>query len=179
MIEFCGKEYSLSHKSDRESLTKHLYDEYREVLATVLFRYSSSEHIEDLLQETFIQIWKSLENYKGKSSLKTYVTSIAINVAKSHLRKTYAKSWLSFFGDDLPEWKSEGKQDQSDKKTDLHNALTKMKAKHREVVMLFSMEEYSIEEISEILEVSQGTVKSRLHYAREQLKKHLKEFSSA
>lgn len=165
-----------------------LVHRYRERLYSVVYNLTSNrEDAMDLAQEAFIKAFQSINSFKGKSSFYTWLYRIAINNTLSHLKRHRNRHFFSF--DNI-----ENEMSQSDVfdavaskvKTEkgtllkelqerLNEALMKLSLKHRSVVVLFEIEGMSHEEISAILKCSVGTVRSRLHYAKQQLKVYLKD----
>lgn len=165
-----------------------LVHRYRERLYSVVYNLTSNrEDAMDLAQEAFIKAFQSINSFKGKSSFYTWLYRIAINNTLSHLKRHRSRHFFSF--DNI-----ENEMSQSDVfdavaskvKTEkgallkelqerLNEALMKLSLKHRSVVVLFEIEGLSHEEISAILKCSVGTVRSRLHYAKQQLKVYLKD----
>ncbi|MBI5840057.1 MAG: RNA polymerase sigma factor [Chloroflexi bacterium] len=127
-------------------------------------------------QETFISALKSLRAYEDRSSFKAWLYKIALNVSRSHLRKRKILERLrttltSVF--QVETQKPSLPEDvviQNEKEAALWRSLNKLDERHRMVVILRYFHELSIAEISEILSISEGTVHSRLHIARERLR---------
>jgi RNA polymerase sigma-70 factor (ECF subfamily) len=166
-----------------------LVHRYRERLYSVVYNLTSNrEDATDLTQEAFIKAFQSINRFQGKSSFYTWIYRIAVNNTLSHLKKYRNRKFLSF--DNLDNEASQSdifeavaaktKTEKATLMRELHEklneALQKLSLKHRSVVVLFEIEGMSHEQIAEILKCSVGTVRSRLHYAKQQLKLHLKDF---
>ena len=166
-----------------------LVHRYRERLYSVVYNLTSNrEDALDLTQEAFIKAFQSIGRFQGKSSFYTWIYRIAVNNTLSHLKKYRNRKFLSF--DNLDNEASQtdifeavAAKTKTEKATlmrelheKLNEALQKLSLKHRSVVVLFEIEGMSHEQIAEILGCSVGTVRSRLHYAKQQLKLHLKDF---
>lgn len=162
---------------------------YRERLYSVVYNLTSNrEDALDLTQEAFIKAFQSINRFQGKSSFYTWIYRIAVNNTLSHLKKYRNRKFLSF--DNLDNEASQSdvfeviaaktKTEKATLMRELHEklneALQKLSLKHRSVVVLFEIEEMSHEQIAEILKCSVGTVRSRLHYAKQQLRLYLKDF---
>lgn len=150
-----------------------IYDEHAPSARAVLFRMGLvPPELDDLLQECFIKVWKGLPKFRGDSSLKTWVTRIAVNCAKDHFRKR----GVNLETEEIDEEKLEGREDVHEdhgERKIVESALEALALIHREVLVLHVIEEHSVEEVAEIAGISPGTVKSRLHHARANLQKIL------
>jgi len=130
---------------------------------------------EDVGQEVFIRFYKKMEQFNKKSSLKTYLTRIAINLSINEIKKQ--KRFLE----------PERKEDLINQKPDNQNIIKKMEDKeildkallqlsieNRSVVVLRLIQGYSTKETAELLKIPQGTVLSRLSRAQKKLQDILK-----
>src|SRR6185295_1130153 len=122
---------------------------------------------EDLTQDVFVRIWKALPAYRGLSSLSTWIYSITRNTCLTALKRARANNAISL---DEPliraEAESEALLTRRSSVIDLPSLLSKVPEKHRQVVMLFYMEEKSYEEVARQLDLPIGTVKTYLYRAR-------------
>lgn len=121
----------------------------------------------DAIQEAILKSYKSISKLKNPKYFKTWITRILINECNDILKKKHK---------DLSHENIESLQDmEADVKEncDLTEAISELDEKHRAVVTLFYYEEFSIKEISQILKISEGTVKSRLNRARLKLSSYL------
>jgi RNA polymerase sigma-70 factor (ECF subfamily) len=143
---------------------------------------------QDLVQETLYQALKSMKKFKGASSVYTWLYGILLNVNRQYRRK---KKFLHLPGfsphvksDDNIDIQREIEQDLDMEKvySTVLSLLKTLAPRHREVLVLRYFEDLKIKEIAEILAVSPGTVKSRLHYAtsylRKKIPKHLNLFAN-
>jgi RNA polymerase sigma-70 factor, ECF subfamily len=166
-----------------------LVHRYRERLYSVVYNLTSNnDDAMDLTQEAFIKAFQSIHRFKGNSSFYTWIYRIAVNNTLSHLKRHKNRKFLSFDNIDNEASQSDifeavASKSRTEKGTlirelheKLNEALQKLSLKHRSVVVLFEIEEMSHEQIAEILKCSVGTVRSRLHYAKQQLKVYLKDF---
>lgn len=166
-----------------------LVRKYRERIYSVIYHLTSNrDDAADLAQDAFIKAFQSLSRFKGQSSFFTWLYRIAVNTTYSHLRKSRLRSFFSL--DDVKEgaegidWVKELSVESGIGKTAyikelqerLNEAFQKLSIKHRTVVTLFEIEGFSHTEIAEIVGCSEGTVRSRLHYAKQQLQADLKAY---
>jgi len=134
----------------------------------------------EITQETFIAVLKSLRKYQEKRSFKAWLYTIALNLSRSHLRKRKVVERLkSTIGGILrmEAQKQSTPEDEvirTEKEEVVWSELNSLDERHREVVILRYFHELSVSEISEILSINEGTVHSRLHNAREKLRGVLK-----
>jgi RNA polymerase sigma-70 factor (ECF subfamily) len=129
----------------------------------------------DLVQETFLQAMQAIRRFKEKSSFYTWLYGILLNLNRRRIRNDRR---LTFPGE-LPEPPNSHSPDfefQMDRQTiysHLHRIIQSLSTPHREVVILRYFDGLKIEEISNVLSISKGTVKSRLFYAGEQIRKKM------
>lgn len=148
-----------------------LYDEHAPTVRAVLYRMGVGNDLDDVVQVCFVKAWKGLENFRGDSSLKTWITRIAVNAAYDHLRK----KGVNLETEEIDEEKlsSAPEATGNDNGEAVRLALECLSVPHREVLVLHVLEENSVEETAAILGVAPGTVKSRLFHARANLQKIL------
>jgi RNA polymerase sigma-70 factor (ECF subfamily) len=166
-----------------------LVKKYRERLFSVIYNMTSNrDDAFDLTQDVFIRAYRGIKGFNGKSAFFTWLYRIAVNTAVTHINKNRAHRFFSLEGID------EGKAEchcseflESRDKTsravflkelqeNLNIALQKLSNKHRIVVVLCEIEGLSSAEAATVLKCSEGTVRSRLHYAKEQLKSLLEDY---
>lgn len=129
---------------------------------------------EDALQDTFLKAYCKLSSFRGEASLKTWLTSIAINVCKDYKRKAWFRFQSTTDAYEHTPY-SENFTAVFQRDTVL-SAIQKLPLKLREVILLYYYSELKIQEISTVLSIPAGTVSVRLKRGREQLKGHLKEW---
>jgi RNA polymerase sigma-70 factor (ECF subfamily) len=132
------------------------------------------DEAEDAAQETFISAHRSLAEFRGDSKLKTWLFSIAFNTCRGRLRKRRVQAVLHTTLQALHLLKNQPiSPEQSAIQVEVGQCLWKAVAnldeKHRLPVILRYVHELTIPDIAELLHLSQGTVHSRLHYARQKL----------
>ena len=145
----------------------------------------NADDAEDAAQDVFLKVYQSLNKFKPQASLHTWLYRIAINTCIDYRRKPFFESLFKsskegdeFVVDSLadspsPERLFESKQISNA----IQIALGRLSEKLRTVIVLKEIEGLSYEEIAEVLDVSIGTVKSRISRAREELKEVLKNFT--
>jgi len=149
---------------------------------------SNHEDTNDLLQDIFSKAYKAIRGFRGKSSFYTWIHSIAVNMTLNFLKKRGRRFHLSL--DDMDGSVQNDKEfleltattspvreaDLSELQRRLNEAMMKLSDEHRAVVTMFHIQGMPHAEISKILKVSEGTVRSRLFYANRQLQNYLDEF---
>ncbi len=139
----------------------------------------SESEAEDVVQDAFILAMTRLDSFKGNSQFYTWLYRIAYNVAITKLRRR--KPTVSLQGkDDSAKVDFPGNVDAPDERmqgqeraSQLMQAMGRLTEEHRSILVLREMDEMDYEAISEILDLPIGTVRSRLHRARSQLKEQL------
>jgi RNA polymerase sigma-70 factor (ECF subfamily) len=150
---------------------------------------SNREDTEDLVQDIFIKAHKSLAKFREKSSFYTWIYRIAINKTINFLKKRKKRRGYSLDDvdsgierdPDYVEFATRARSTRRDVSIHelqgrLNDALMKLSDKHRTVVVLHDIQGVPHEEIARMTGCSQGTVRSRLHYARQQLQVELKDY---
>jgi RNA polymerase sigma-70 factor, ECF subfamily len=129
----------------------------------------------DILQQTWLRVLRGIRSLKDPRSLAPWLYQIARNAAFNHarLQATY-RAGLEEHPDS--EWADEDSGTfELDQAEQVHSGLQRLSLPHREVLTLFFLEDLTIGEIAEVVGAQPGTVKSRLHYAKQALRKVLGE----
>jgi RNA polymerase sigma-70 factor (ECF subfamily) len=161
---------------------------YRNQLFSFIYRILGDPAFsEDLLQETFIRVWSNRDSYREVARFSTWIYTIAGNLAKSELRRQKIRRWISIGSPSTREDDErpfEIADENSDPERDMErrtikrrvdDEITKLPRVFKEVIILRDIQELSYEEISEILKIPLGTVKSRVNRARLRLQKRLQD----
>ena len=163
---------------------------YRERVYGIIYNLTSNrEDAADLAQESFIKAFQSIHRFGGQSSFFTWLYRIAVNSTLSHLRKSRLRAFFSLERVDAEEPVSReiiaALTDKTGADRDtyvrelqekLNDAMHKLSIKHRTVVTLFEIDGLSHQEIAEVMNCSVGTVRSRLHYAKQLLQAELQPY---
>lgn len=165
--------YAIAH-GDQQAFAK-LVDKYESMIAKVAIgMLGNSADAEDVGQETFIRFFRSARQYKGDSSLGTYLSRIAINLSLNALKKRKSQQWLSFENRLQTQPRTEDEFRKMDTEELVSKALEKLQPEFRSVVVLRLMQGFSTKETAQILELPLGTVLSRLSRAQEKLREIVK-----
>lgn len=150
---------------------------------------SNREDAEDVVQDVFVKAYRSLGRFRGTSSFYTWIYRIAINHTINFLKKRRRGAALSLDNTDegierdpayveLSARESPVRDAQlSELQERLNKALMTLSEKHRTVVVLHDIQGIPHDEIARMTGCSQGTVRSRLFYARQRLQAELAEFA--
>lgn len=173
-------------KRDDKSAFETVILEYQDRIYNLcLYMLGNKHDAEDAAQDTFVKAYQGLKDFKPEAALYTWLYRIAVNTCIDHKRKPFFESIFrrSDTGEEMvidlpsespsPEKEYESRQIQAA----LQKALKKLSPKLRVVIVLKEMEGLSYEEMANTLDVSIGTIKSRISRARDELKILLKDFT--
>lgn len=167
----------LLKRYDRDDALMELMNRYQKLLVNHFRKRGVLEEHEDLAQETFFRIYKARKRYKVTASFKTWMFKIAHRVWLDYLRKQSRRNRREKAFADEPRRQMD--LPPTAHAQDLEWALGHLRSGHREVVVLSLLEQLSHHEISSILHIPEGTVKSRLHHALKELRTVLEQESPA
>jgi RNA polymerase sigma-70 factor, ECF subfamily len=180
MEEIAGNELAIE-KREQAVLELADFDEvvrvYRpRVLRFLLSSLSDRDVAETLTQETFLKAWAARQQFRGDSSLNTWLTRIAVNLMRDHLRSRSLRFWQKTRGAsldvlDISDWVPDGRSS-PESQTVARNqvaavwrAVDRLSAQQRGVFVLRFVEELELEEIAGTLGMNLSTVKSHLYRA--------------
>lgn len=159
-----------------ERALRRIIERYEgKVAATVVGMIGAGPDADDVGQETFIRFYRSIDKFRGESSLGTYLTRIAMNQSLKALkrRSTWRERFFSrdeeTFSRDQPGEDGNVTVERSDVHQLVRRALDRLSPDQRSVAVLRFMEGYSTRETAEILGIPEGTVMSRLSRATDKL----------
>ena len=144
----------------------YTYDDIAEryidtIYRLALARTKSREHAEDVTQDVFLKLLQCKKKFECEEHLKAWLLRVTIN----HTKDLLMSSWLrktDELDESIPAAENE--------KSELYEAVMQLPVKYRTVIHLHYYEGYSVDEISGIMKIKQGTVKAQLHRGREMLK---------
>ena len=154
----------------------------RQVYRTALAIMGNSQTAEEVLQDCFLRAYKHLHQLNGEPSISPWLHRVAVNLCYSRLRRDYLSRLTvpleSLSGRLFPSLdpSPEESTQHSEVSAAIQRGIAALDVKHRSVVILYYLQEFSLEEVAYILDCPVGTVKSRLHYARQELSKQLSGF---
>ncbi len=139
---------------------------------TLLFRMlNDEEDAADALQEAFIEVFRSLKNYKGMSSLGAWIKTIVIRNGLAKQKAAFPFEPMNDFTQD----KQTITWDENLTGEYLEKAIRKLPDGYRNVFLLFEVEGYTHREVAQLLNIAEGTAKSQLFQAKKMLQRLLKE----
>ena len=169
---------------------ERLVRKYEKKMFNIAFRIAGNyEDAGEIVQDAFVSAYRGMASFRGAARFSTWLTSITVNLAKNRLKQVRGIRRHEQFSldDPLPGVDGGVKQDPPSTDPPVHELLEKrdvqLKVQHcindlepdfKEVLVLRDLQDFSYEEISAILKVHTGTVKSRLFRAREAVKDCLK-----
>ena len=154
----------------------------KRVYAIALRSSGSPEDAADITQEVFLKVWRSMESFRGDSGFSTWLFRITMNLCVDHARRrqTPPQTQPLVQGEEdderpIPDTAPTPEEhlENSELGRELAAALDEVSDEHRRIVLLRDVSGMSYTEIAEVLEISEGTVKSRLSRARIALRKIL------
>jgi RNA polymerase sigma-70 factor (ECF subfamily) len=154
------------------------FDELIDAFGRDIFRFVRAQtrdtaEAEDLTQEVFVRAYKHRQKLADIGDVKAWLFQITINVCRDFARKK-RRHPLVYLRDVPAVMSSKAAEDEAeDREThrDLLDTVLQLPAKFKEVILLYYVEEYSIAQIACMLQIPEGTVKTRLHRARNQLRR--------
>ncbi len=176
------------HSGDRTEYARFVETYYQLIYRLALKMLGNPQDAEDILQETFIKVFRHLDHFDGRSSLSTWIYRIATNEALMFLRKKQPE----FISIDQPTESEEGEQEpvqivdwcclpenelmSGEAKVHLDTAITSLLPSLRAVFVLRDIQGLSTRETGEVLGISEMAVKTRLSRARLRLRETLSDY---
>jgi RNA polymerase sigma-70 factor, ECF subfamily len=188
MEEIAGTEIAIE-KKEQAMLELADFDEVVRVYRPRILRFLISsltdrDAAETLTQECFLKAWNARHQFRGDSSLSTWLTRIAVNLLRDHLRSRSLRFWQRTRGSsldvmDISDWVPDGRSSPEsitlarDRVASVWRSVEKLSAQQRTVFVLRFVEEMELDEIATTIGMNLSTVKSHLYRAlaviREQL----------
>jgi len=165
-------------KGDRTCF-RYLYQRYQHKVRSTLYQLCGPSLLDDLTQEVFLRVWKGLPKLKHQDNFSTWLYRITWNVA-SNQRQAFAKQHS--FDSKLKNQEEMDRVLVKDNTSDLmqlhyqdlvQRGLEQLSFEHRSVLVLHDLEDIPQKEVAQILGLPAGTVKSRVFYARNAVRKFL------
>lgn len=155
-----------------------LYDRHRGlVFRTALAITGDAEAAADLLHDVFLRLYRFAAHIDSHRPIQPWLYRMTTNLSYTWVKR--CQRWLRPL-EDLTDWLSSSRKDtpayqaeMDDTWRQVQQAISSLPLSHRGVVVLYYVDDLSLQEISEILDIPVGTVKSRLHYGRQALKQRL------
>lgn len=160
-----------------EELITDWFEAYADDIYRFLVYYMSTPDVEDIVQDVFIKAIDRYDSFKGDSSPKTWLISIARNLAIDEARKSKRQDWRKLIKtyDYKTEASPEENQLANETRQQLHQAISKLKQDYQDVVILRGIEEMTVAETATILKWPDTKVRVTFHRALKALKTKVKE----
>lgn len=174
----------LARKGDQTAFAE-LVELYKDKIFHLAYRMLSNRHeAEDIVQEAFLRVYKNFHRYDEKQKFSTWLYRIATNLCIDKLRKRKPSYYLDAEMNDqegmdgyslIPgdERTPESEYLLSETQRTIHQAIAGLPSKYKSVIILRYLQDMSLQEISDVLEMPVTTVKTRVHRGREFLRKKL------
>ena len=157
--------------SHAESTLERLIRENQVSLKRLCYLYLHDRSLaEDAVQETFLKAYRFLQDFRGEANERTYLTRIAINTCKDMLRT----GWFRHMDRRVTPEELPAREEADPYHREVAAAVMNLPRKLREVILLYYYRGLNMQEIAEVLNITQPAVTGRLKRAREKLKTELK-----
>ncbi|PWJ39151.1 RNA polymerase sigma factor [Sediminitomix flava] len=158
---------------------RYLVEEYKSFVFNLAFQLlKNKEEAEEVAQDSFIRAYKYLSSFNGKAKFSTWLYKIVYNTALTQLkrRKKFISSMDDVASSELPKTAAEQAANEihkEDQKYYLEKAIARLSSEDQALITLFYMQELSLQEVSQVVNLPENTIKVRLHRIRKRLQKHL------
>jgi len=168
-------------KEGSEHAFRCLFEQERDRLRNFVLKIvDDADEAENIVQETFAEAYRQIEDFRGEAKVSTWLFSIARHLAYGHLRTSKRHNYQEHETIEFLQAEQEGASvatleavETSERKRIVHDALQELPEHYRRVVQLRDLEEKSTTETAEQLGLTEVNVRVRLHRARKQLREHL------
>jgi len=165
MIQQCIKGNSLAQKK--------LYDKYSLAMYhTIIRMLPYRAEAEDILQDSFVKVFRKIESFRGDSTLGAWIKTICINTTLKHLRKQSPIQYST--QEDIPDFEESPSSELKYSVKTIHEEMKKLPKGSRVILNLYLFEGYTHKEIANSLNISESTSKSQYQRGRTLLQNQLK-----
>jgi len=156
----------------QDALFMRLFETYRRPIVNYLYRLlGDADDAEEVCQDVFVKAYRALPRLSIGTNHRAWLYRIASNAATDIYRRRRLIRWVRLGRDEREDRGPMARPDLAvPEATCVRKALERLPIKYRQVLVLFSVEGYSVREISEMVGASEGAVKVRLHRARERFR---------
>ena len=171
-------------KNNDEKAFEILIQRFKNPLINYVYRFLGDyDSCVDVIQETFIKVYRYKDNYSSVAKFSTWIYTIAGNLARTEYKRSRRRNLFSInnYGEENKSFEIPDESNRPDVEVDanmkreiIQKALLKVRDSYREAVILRDIQGLSYEEIAEIIGIEVGTVKSRINRGRAELQKLLK-----
>ena len=155
---------------------EQMMNQYGDYIARTCYIYLKDWALaEDAVQEVFIKAYKHMSEFRKESSEKTWLTSIAINICKNYVRTSWFRK-VQIGIEQIEAYNTlEDELLNQINQSELLKQVMDLPIKYREVILLYYYQDFKINEIAEILGISESSIKMRLNRGRKKLKDDFEE----
>ncbi|UOQ46611.1 sigma-70 family RNA polymerase sigma factor [Gracilibacillus caseinilyticus] len=165
---------------NNEILLTHLMDEFGSDLKRIAYSFvKDKSQCDDIVQEVFISCYRNLDKFRYESEYKTWLIRITLNKCKDYHRKwsfrniKYQSSVLQNMASDHHKPSAEDELIKKENASELLDAISSLKPKYKEIIILYYVQDLKLKEISEVTRLNFHTSKTRFVRGKELLKKEL------
>lgn len=161
-------------KGSRSALARFYEELEKPVFRFILSKLNDRQEASDILHEVFLDVWRAADRFEGRSTVKTWVFGIAYRKTMDHFRKHSRMTVTA----ELPDLEDEAPGAFSclvtaEEAAHLKTCLDDLKHEHRTAIELAFYEDMTYHEIAAVMDVPEGTIKSRIYHAKKLLLKCL------
>ena len=170
--------FQMSPAEDKKPDVERLIEEYSKSLIRICYMILKDEQLaEEAAFDTLYKAYKNYSSFRGQSSEKTWINSIAINTCKSYMRKSSYKELAAgnYISLAYPSEEDVAEPFRSDESIALLNAVYSLPTKYKNVILLRYYQQMTVSEIAKALKEKENTISVRIKRAKELLKELLKE----
>ena len=155
-------------QTQHSDLFEQLFQEYQQPILNYVYRLLGDRaRAEEVAQDAFVKAYRALPKLPAEANHRAWLYRIATNAAYDQLRRRKLIQWLPLLDNDRNPSAEPAVEGQIGEREAVQQALGKLPPKYRSVLVLFTVQGYSTQEIGEMLDISTGAVKTRLYRARE------------
>jgi RNA polymerase sigma factor (sigma-70 family) len=162
----------IGEESDRKAALSELMSCYGKDVWNFAFSMTRKwDQADDITQEVFIKAFRNLHTFRSESSVKTWLLAITRNMVLDYRKSAFLRrvTLVDAFKEQASERSAEHEVVESLAVNEMWKQVLALPYKYREVIILFAHYQLSMKEMADLLDVSEGTVKSRLFHARKKL----------
>ena len=163
-----------AQKGDKEAFTEIILSIRNELYKIAKTRIINENDIDDIIQETMIEAYKSIKKLRDLKKLKMWVIKILINKCNKFYKKKTKKD-ISLEETNINNIIARNNNEDIENDMNFYSLIRNLKYDERIVILLYYMEGYSVEEISEMIKMNKNTVKTNLYRARQKIKNEIEE----
>lgn len=177
-------------KGDAKAFEMLVQKESPRLFRMIMRIVQDEDEARSVMQETYLQAYKRLDTFRREAKFSTWLYAIGLNLARASLRKMKRFDALEedqidrlqpsfsngMFSENTEAWNPQKLTEKAERKQLVHDAIAKLPSDYRTVLTLRDIEELSTTEVAQVLDVSEGAVRVRLHRARQALRKILDQY---